>query len=72
MYNRLIFEISTLRVSPATSKTTTSKIHQPDFSIRARRLMKEYKEIQKEHNSKKDPIFTVKNYFCFNHVCTYL
>ncbi|KAL9928576.1 ubiquitin-conjugating enzyme E2Q-like protein 1 isoform 1-T4 [Glossina fuscipes fuscipes] len=32
----------------------------PDLNIRARRLMKEYKEIQKIQNSKKDPVFTVE------------
>ena len=31
----------------------------PDFSVRARRLMKEYKEIQKIQNCKSDPVFTV-------------
>ena len=31
----------------------------PDFSVRARRLMKEYKEIQKIQSCKSDPVFTV-------------
>lgn len=31
----------------------------PDFSVRARRLMKEYKEIQKIQNCKSNPVFTV-------------
>ncbi|XP_018793466.1 PREDICTED: ubiquitin-conjugating enzyme E2Q-like protein 1 [Bactrocera latifrons] len=50
------------RVSPATSRMVMSVNvqHVPDHSIRARRLMKEYKEIQKVHNSKNDPIFTVE------------
>ncbi|XP_011207654.2 ubiquitin-conjugating enzyme E2Q-like protein 1 [Bactrocera dorsalis] len=50
------------RVSPASSRMVMSVNvqHVPDHSIRARRLMKEYKEIQKVHNSKNDPIFTVE------------
>ncbi|XP_053959136.1 ubiquitin-conjugating enzyme E2Q-like protein 1 isoform X2 [Anastrepha ludens] len=50
------------KVSPATSRMVMSvnAQHAPDHSIRARRLMKEYKEIQKVHNSKKDPVFTVE------------
>ncbi|XP_017489820.1 PREDICTED: ubiquitin-conjugating enzyme E2Q-like protein 1 isoform X1 [Rhagoletis zephyria] len=50
------------RVSPATSRMVMSvnAQHAPDHSIRARRLMKEYKEIQKMHNSKRDPVFTVE------------
>ncbi|XP_036328615.1 ubiquitin-conjugating enzyme E2Q-like protein 1 [Rhagoletis pomonella] len=50
------------KVSPATSRMVMSvnAQHAPDHSIRARRLMKEYKEIQKMHNSKRDPVFTVE------------
>ncbi|XP_075154104.1 ubiquitin-conjugating enzyme E2Q-like protein 1 [Haematobia irritans] len=32
----------------------------PDFSVRARRLMKEYKEIQKVQSSRNDSVFTVE------------
>ncbi|KAM7354555.1 ubiquitin-conjugating enzyme E2Q-like protein 1 isoform 1-T2 [Cochliomyia hominivorax] len=32
----------------------------PDFSVRARRLMKEYKEIQKIQSCKSNPVFTVE------------
>ncbi|XP_005177574.1 ubiquitin-conjugating enzyme E2Q-like protein CG4502 [Musca domestica] len=32
----------------------------PDYSVRARRLMKEYKEIQKMQNCKSDAVFTVE------------
>lgn len=59
----MIFAFS--RVSPATSRMVKSVNiqHAPDHSIRARRLMKEYKEIQKVHNSKKDPVFTVSQHY---------
>ncbi|XP_004530266.1 ubiquitin-conjugating enzyme E2Q-like protein 1 [Ceratitis capitata] len=50
------------KVSPATSRMVmpVNVQHAPDHSIRARRLMKEYKEIQKVHNGQKDPVFTVE------------
>ncbi|XP_037959948.1 ubiquitin-conjugating enzyme E2Q-like protein 1 [Teleopsis dalmanni] len=46
--------------SMATISLTQMSLSMPDNSIRARRLMKEYKEIVKMQTSTKQPVFTVE------------
>lgn len=52
-------------ISPSTNNKSTSK-KAKDITIRTKRLMKEFKEIQKSQHMQDNPAFTVGNLFNYN------